>query len=426
MYFHVVKIELPFYNLHGYLTNSISNFTQLKSLVLYGNYLIGNIPMAINRIGCLELLDVTFNHLTGTIPNIDNLSNLIMLRGGENSFYGTLPTILSQSITEISLAFNHLTGSLSIDYGYLTSLEIIILNNNYLTGTIPLTWYNLQNLSYLLIANNFLSGSISSLISNFQTLHLISIVYNYFTHTIPSSLTTLQQLTFLDISYNQFTGIIPDNFNFSYSLLWIYLSQNLLTHTLPQSLCHLTELTNVQITHNFLSHTLPTCYGRLLNLISLKMSHNLLTGTMPTSYSNIILLHVLSISNNILNGNLYNRFNSSQQLFLTIIEISDNQFTGYIPYEIYQLPSLNTFIAVTNCFSTYINHSICLCSTLQTLVLDGLQTASSCKSYLFPLLSRTYHLNYHDAYSIPPCIFNMTNIRILHLSGNGYIGSIIL
>jgi ABC-type multidrug transport system fused ATPase/permease subunit len=73
---------------------------------------------------------------------------------------------------------------------------------------------------------------------------------------------------------------------------------------------------------------------------------------------------------------------------------------------------------------------MCLNDHLRILVLDGLHTAESCRTLIFPTLHKSFHAL--DAYmltrpiegSIPSCLFTMPKLKTLHISGNALHGSL--
>ena len=117
-------------------------------------------------------------------------------------------------------------------------------------------------------------------------------------------------------------------------------------------------------------------------------------------------------------------FNSTLQQYITTIEVSDNQITGILPDEIFFIPTLSTFAAVSNCFHGSLPISICTSTSLSTLILDGLRSGSTCRDAILPGLSSRYMLQSHITGGIPSCLFSIPKLRTLHLSGNGLTGSL--
>uniref|UniRef100_A0A0D9WEG3 non-specific serine/threonine protein kinase n=1 Tax=Leersia perrieri TaxID=77586 RepID=A0A0D9WEG3_9ORYZ len=114
----------------------ISNFTSLSNLILRNCKISGNLgPVDFSKFAALILLDLSFNNITGQIPQtILNLGNLKFLFLGNNSLTGSLPDAISPSLNTIDFSYNQLTGSLP-------------------------SWATQNNLQLNLVANNFVLGS---------------------------------------------------------------------------------------------------------------------------------------------------------------------------------------------------------------------------------------------------------------------------
>lgn len=128
---------------------------------------------------------------------------------------------------------------------------------------------------------------------------------------------------------------------------------------------------------------------------------------------------------NSLTGSLDGVFNSSTQKFLQVIQVNINYLTGTIPGDIFIAARLVTFIASVNCFHGTLPISVCNASSLLSLVFNGLGTASSCRTELFPGLSTSYISMQHVHGSIPDCLFQLRNITTLYVSGNAFSGNIV-
>ena len=171
------------------------------------------------------------------------------------------------------------------------------------------------------------------------------------------------------------------------------------------------------------NYTIPKEITYLTNLRNLNLSSNYFSGSLPTEFQNLIKLQSLSLNNNVLHGSITNCFNSTKQNSLLTVQINYNQITGYLPIELFKISTLVSFAAVSNCFIIYFSPIICQSDTITNLFLDGLNTASSCRSYFFPKhVSTSFTWKKDYITSIPECIFNMSKLSVLRLSGNGISG----
>jgi len=339
------------------------------------NKLSGSIQSEMKHMKQLGFLSLSDNMLTGSIPSwIGELKSLYYLTIDSNVFdVGTIPYGIS----------------------YLSSLRAISLGNNQLIGTIPNWFGKLLNLTTIYLQNNQLTGAIPSTISNLTALIVIDIHNNQLTSTLPIWIgISLNKLKTLSVDGNLFTGIISSSLSKLTSLQALHLSNNL-----------------------FIGH-IPDIFHTMIHLEEIELDNNILSGTIPISFNKLSSLDRLFIQNNYLSGNLLTAFNGTYQQRLSNIQLSNNQFTGKLPEELFISTSLVSVSAVSNCFHGTIPHSICTNMQLETLALDGLGCASSCRRKIFPGLSASYMTSGSISGSIPTCILIMPKLQVLHLSGN--------
>nr|TKS10183.1 putative leucine-rich repeat receptor-like serine/threonine-protein kinase [Populus alba] len=186
---HVIGIYLKRQDLDGTLPKAIKKLPHLKHLVLWANYLSGNIPREWANTK-LETLSVGVNRLKGKIPSyLGRITTLRTFR--TNMFSGTVPPEL----------------------GGLVNLENLTLSGNYLTGELPPSLTNLTGLKQLRLSSNNFTGRIPDFIQSWKQLDRLEIQAGGFTGPIPSSISLLTNLTDLYLTRNMFTGTIPE---------WIY------------------------------------------------------------------------------------------------------------------------------------------------------------------------------------------------------------
>ncbi len=117
-----------------------------------------------------------------------------------------------QFVTNLRLAFkgHGLSGSIPPEFGSLTKLGVLVLENNRLAGEIPSELGNLSSLRFLELDDNKLSGAIPSELGSLSNLVELKFHRNLLTGEIPSSLGNLANLEELTLRGNQFTGCIPE------------------------------------------------------------------------------------------------------------------------------------------------------------------------------------------------------------------------
>ena len=440
----------------GTLPSWVGNFVCLTGLGVNTNLLTGTIPPELGNLVKLESLYLSFNDFTGTIPlTIGNLVDLLYLNVAANQLSGPCPTYVSNfaQLHYFTLFDNSITGTLPKDFDRAVSLQEINIGANLMEGMLPNMWNCSQLLAYVVSNNQFtstvpesllylpqlyivemglnqLSGQLPEIELSSPIVTFSSVGYNHLTGTIPASFSNVENLVYLNLSFNYLTSSLPENITSLVKLNFLYLSSNMLTGQLPQHWGNMPDLSYVFMGQNFFSGNIPRSFGFVKLLISLNLSHNHLTGTIPDSLAQLRELQVLLLQDNYLEGNLHNALNSSYQLNLTTLKFSNNQLTGTLPTQLFHSDTLAVFAAVSNCFTGSIPLSICNSTSINTLALDGLQSATSCRRALFPsslnsiVASGLYTIANPLTGGVPGCLFEIPALTTLHLSGNGLTGSI--
>ena len=110
----------------------------------------------------------------------------------------------------------------------------------------------------------------------------------------------------------------------------------------------------------------------------LSIGHNRLAGTAPESLSNLTTLKHLELQDNLLSGSFPREFYPP---VLSLIDISSNQFTGFVPTGVFKSSLLQVYVVSSNCFSTRIPSAICSCKSLEYIIMDGIGTNSGYSIY---------------------------------------------
>ena len=390
----------------GQIPNELRNLQMLTQLYLGYNEFTGTIPEWIGDLPYLTELSLVSNQLTGSIPskiNSNLSSSLTFLSFGSNELIGTIPSWIGDlhGLSYLNLGTNYLHGSIPTSMSNLKLFISLILRNNHLTGSFP-TWIcSFTSMTLLLLDNNHLSGTLPTCISYLSSLTSLDLGQNMLYGTIPNSIGELSQLQILQLDNNQFTGILPSSFSRLVSLVQLYLSSNLLTGSMDKNI-----------------------FDSLIQLQIIEIQHNLFTGTIPLSLARLSYLNRFFVQDNLLSGRLDMVFNGSFQRNLSNVQLSNNQFIGTLPDQLFLTNSLVSISAVSNCFHGSIPSSICMNNRLKTLALDGLGCASSCRNIILPGISSAYISNRQITGGIPSCLFSMPYLELLHISGNRISGTI--
>jgi Leucine-rich repeat (LRR) protein len=136
-------------------------------------------PLLICNLSSLEVLDLSYNNLSGTLhPCLGNFSStLSILQLRSNNFHGTIPKTWSKGrgLKMIDLSENQLQGQLSM--ANYTMLEYLNVGNNQINDTFPFWLGTLSRLKVLVLCFNAFHGAITSPQTNFTffKLHIIDL-----------------------------------------------------------------------------------------------------------------------------------------------------------------------------------------------------------------------------------------------------------
>ncbi|CAB9497232.1 LRR receptor-like serine threonine-protein kinase [Seminavis robusta] len=138
-----------------------SDCAMLLLLDLHNNSLTGSLSTEMARLTGLEVLDISFNKISGPIP-----SEFGQLMTTLTKYNATLDVIYVDEketplIQTLDLSNNQLSGWLPSELGLLTSLETLDLSVNSLTGSIPSELGNLNaSVSRIMLWGNNFSGTL--------------------------------------------------------------------------------------------------------------------------------------------------------------------------------------------------------------------------------------------------------------------------
>ena len=442
--------------LAGELPDSLSALTDLRALSLQNNKLSSSLPSSIGSLQGLRLLSLSVNDISGPIPaSIARLSNLMVFDVLANMLCNEIPEEVREATFSDLIVFyvgeNLLSGPIPLLSGAL-NMEQIYLTENLFSGTIPDSFYNFAKLTYLGVSTNNIDGSISPRLGNLVSLRNFYLGYNLLQNSIPSEVGKLLDLEYFEASRNALSGSIPTEFGELTNLLVLELNINYFSASLPFELGNLELMHTLYLHENEFQGTIPDSYSKLESMQLFVLGYNSLTGTIPSSLSTLSKLLDFSVYNNQLTGYLPGEFfllpnleklllqnnafegfqlqnislDSKPNISISYLDISNNRFHGTLPSELFsQMSNIQSLAATKNCFSGSLPSAICNASTLRVLTLDGLASGDTCRqSFMYPFsLFNAYLIHPLDG-TIPACYWQMPNLTVLHLSGNGLGGSI--
>ena len=421
-------------NMIGTLPPSIGNLSTLQILSFQHNpHLDGTLPDSLGSLSNLTSLVLTQSGLNGRIPSsLENLRELQYLVLSDNFLTSTVPPAIMISLrklVQLNLANNYLSGFISPSYFEMPNLESLLLHRNLFQSTLPFNIGYGPKLSVLVLSENQLYGSIPPSLMNSTSLVAVYLGFNELNGSIPSiPFNTVTPLTFLTLNSNNLFGELPSSLVYAKNLANIYLDSNRFTGSLPSTWGDLSELILFSVGNNSLSGSIPVSYGQLKKLEIFNVSSNKFSGSIGSTVSSLTSLSAVYLQNNRFVGTLDGLVDPTLQLTLETIDLSNNAFSSSIPDSIFQLPKLSIIAAVKNCLEGSLPNSVCLTNrTLQVIALDGLFSATTCISRIFPELPqvRSFTLRNPLEGSVPSCLFtDFKELTTIHLSGNGIRGSI--
>ncbi|XP_076943376.1 receptor-like protein EIX1 [Bidens hawaiensis] len=317
----------------------------------------------------LNSLDLSSNNITGKVTDLlsnfdSGPSNIIL---SSNNFYGSIEHVAS-GLSRLDLSRNKFYGDLSflcqIIDGFLLFLD---LSHNSFTGKIPDCLWHFKELRVLNLGQNNLSGRIPSSVEHLINLEVLTLYNNNFSGELPLSLRNCTMLTFLDLKGNTFYGYVPNWIGEKLSRLYVLsLASNNFFGAIPLQLCHLVKLQILDLSINNLYGTIPSCFNNLTAMVQggLSPHHNV-----HVVYANHSFISEYVDSEMINWQGSVSEFRSTLGMVKSI-DLSSNNLSGSIPYELTDLHGLISLNLSVNAFHDEIPPEIGLMKSLLQLDLS--------------------------------------------------------
>ncbi|XP_023738293.1 receptor-like protein EIX2 [Lactuca sativa] len=345
--------------------------SRLHHLNLSSNNISGKVPDLLSSFDDNPVIDLSSNRFYGPIPNFP--STLKSLNLSRNKFFGgisflcqlvhgylefldlshnflaeQLPDCLwhFKELKVLNLGYNNLFGRLPTSIESLFKLEVLYLYNNDFSGELPLSLKNCTSLTSLNLGVNKFSGNVPIWIGeNLSGLYVLILRSNNFFGTIPSQLCQLAYLQVLDMSMNNLHGIIPSCLDNLTSMVQEGFSekQNIQKYS---STKNTTGVVNLAYNGRYVDNAMIKWQGderefinNLRLLKSIDLSSNNLTGQIPYELTNLFELLALNLSHNALFGEI--PWKIGQMKKLLTLDLSRNNFSGGIPISMSQVTLLS-------------------------------------------------------------------------------------
>ncbi|KAL0389174.1 UNVERIFIED_CONTAM: Receptor-like protein 35 [Sesamum calycinum] len=376
---NIVVLDLSDNRLEGQIPESFFTLERLEFLILSQNFFNGTVQLEkFQRLQYLRSLDLSYNNLfvdtsitntslstfpqlfclSGAIPtSFCNATQLEVLDLSANKLSGTIPPCLVQNLKKLGvLNFwgNNISGNIPNTFCVNCSLEILDIRQNYLEGSLPVSLANCKSLQVLNVGNNNIDDGFPCMLAS--SLRVLVLRSNRFHGQVRCS-RSWSNLQIIDIASNNFTGYLytksfsgmmlekdarleSDYIHYNGSFVFgdqYYAAKVIIKGVELEVEKILTTFTVIDFSCNNFQGEIPDAIGDLSSLQVLNLSHNTFTGTIPKSLGNLTQLGSLDLSANQLRGEIPKEL--TRLTFLGALNLSNNQLIGPIPSG----PQLQTF-----------------------------------------------------------------------------------
>eukprot|EP00981_Chlorochromonas_danica_P010351 scaffold3152_cov256-Ochromonas_danica.AAC.1 len=265
------------------------------------NYFSGNLSV-LSYAPASQVLDISFNLLSGPLPDISSMASLLFLFAQSNFLVGSIENLFSQGVhallQNVDISNNLLTGSIPSQFQIGTGvvLKSFAAIQNCFTGTIPDSFCNITSLEVLALDGLSTAKTCRSpILSNvFPRIHSYSLKSSAIHGSIPDCLFRMPRLKTLHLAGNGLRGSIPvkEESDLGSQLNDISLSHNLLTGTLPAPLRGGMRWKALDVSYNKLKGELKTSRNQTIYQTgcgfpanaSIYLSINRFSGRIPGFY----------------------------------------------------------------------------------------------------------------------------------------------
>ncbi|KAI7995601.1 Phytosulfokine receptor 1 [Camellia lanceoleosa] len=328
---------------------TFTGLDQLRTLNLSINFLGGSLPQSLFQLPNLQVIDLSKNDFSGSIPMSINLPFLEIFDISANSFESSVLVGICINSTRIRIidfavsyiSWNSFSGPIPDVFRGFAQLQDCFAESNNFSSRIPSSLANSRTITSLVLRNNFLNGVIDLNCSEMIRLVSLSLTGNQFTGPIPDNLPLCPRLKIIGLAGNYFTGQIAESFRNFHGLSWLSLSNSTIFNLSAalDILQHCENLTTLALTSSFHGEQLPSfpCVG-FKNLKVCFINNCRLTGVFRQWLSGLTNLQLLDLSMNRLDGTIPPWLGNFE--FLFYIDLSNNSFTGEIPKNLTRLECL--------------------------------------------------------------------------------------
>ncbi|KAL9277414.1 hypothetical protein ACSQ67_025038 [Phaseolus vulgaris] len=287
-------LDLSSNNFKARNLKSFTNLCTLSSLNLNQNNLTEDLPSILDHLssGCtrhsLQELDLSNNHITGTLSEFSVFSSLKTLVLGQNHLSGKIPhdNILPPKLESLSIQWNSFEGGIPKSFGNACALRLLDISSNSLNEEFSLIIHHLSgcarnSLQELRLSANKINGTLPDL-SVFLALKKLDLSQNQLSGKISEASKLPNSLEYLSTQWNSFEGGIPKSFGNACALRSLDISSNSLNEEFSVIIHHLSgcarnSLQELRLSINNINGGIRKSFGNACALRSLDMSQNSLS-----------------------------------------------------------------------------------------------------------------------------------------------------
>jgi len=193
----------------------------------------------------LQELDLSNNHITGTLSEFSVFSSLKTLVLGQNHLSGKIPhdNILPPKLESLSIQWNSFEGGIPKSFGNACALRLLDISSNSLNEEFSLIIHHLSgcarnSLQELRLSANKINGTLPDL-SVFLALKKLDLSQNQLSGKISEASKLPNSLEYLSTQWNSFEGGIPKSFGNACALRSLDISSNSLNEEFSVIIHHL-------------------------------------------------------------------------------------------------------------------------------------------------------------------------------------------
>ncbi|KAL9678510.1 hypothetical protein QQ045_016354 [Rhodiola kirilowii] len=287
------------------IPESLKEASSLKLFSAISASVTGTIPSFLGELASLTDLHLSFNLLTGGLPDGFSGSSIqnLWLNGqkSDSKLSGSIDVLKNMtSLVNVWLHGNMFTGPIP-DVSGLNSLQWLSVRDNQLTGPVPDSLVNLASLKTVNLTNNLLQGKMPKFGNNVA---VDNEGLNKYCSSVSGVDCDWRVNVFLEIAKPMgYPVVFAQDWNGNDPCSWagvtcdtatknvtlINLQNKKLIGTIASEFSKLTSLQKLYLNNNSLTGTVPGVFAEMPNLTYLDISFNNIFGQLPKFRSNVVV-----------------------------------------------------------------------------------------------------------------------------------------